>query len=658
MTPYRIAVLLVAAALVALPLRAQTSPPVVLTVDATQITRKLVQAQVVIPAKPGPLTLVYPKWIPGTHGPSNPINSVVGLKIFAGNRAIGWERDAEDLYAFRCDVPQGADSVTAEFTFLIPAEYPSFALTLATARLAVINWHSVLLYPQGTVASELPFVARLKLPEGWKYASALRANPSAKELEFRAVSLETLIDSPLLAGQFLRSIPLTEGKDPPYVLNLAADSPEALQIKPKVLDGYKRLPVEARAMLGNPPHRHYDFLVALSDEIPGGGLEHHQSSDNRMIERALLDEARVGGAGELLPHELTHSWNGKFRRPKGLATPDYQQAMHTELIWVYEGLTSYIGYVLAARSGLVTSEISRDRLAYTTASMELVPGRAWRSLHDTSVAAPALFGSPHEWRTWRRGTDFYPEGLLIWLEVDSMIRQKTAGRKTLDDFLHIFYGDNDGTPRVKPYELEDVAAALNQVCPNDWTGHFRARLDSTDAHAPSGGLDACGVGVVFKDTPSEETKAMEKSPRYAGQTNLNFSGGLTVKSDGSVYDVVRDSPADRAGLSPGMKIVTVNGRRFSADLLKHQIEAAKDNKQPIELGADSNQYVRTLSLDYHGGMRYPHLERDPAKPDLLAEILKSRATKAAVSPSTGPTATTGPAPTPRPIDKPQAVLQP
>jgi predicted metalloprotease with PDZ domain len=462
-----------------------------------------------------------------------------------------------------------------------------------------------------------------------------------------------LVDSPLLAGQHLRSIPLTEGKEPAHVLHLAADSADALAIKPAVLDGYKRLPVEARAMLGTPPYRSYDFLVALSDEIPHGGLEHHQSSDNRMRERSMLDEARVGGSGELLPHELAHAWNGKFRRPRGMATPDYQRAMQTELIWVYEGLTSYLGYVLAGRSGLATPEISRDRLATTFATMDNVPGRAWRSLHDTSVAAPVLFGSPHEWRSWRRGSDFYAEGLLLWLEVDGMIRQKTGGKKSLDDFCHLFHGANDGAPRVKPYDLDDIAAALNQVCPNDWLGHFRRRLDTTDLRAPAGGLEVCGLRVVFKETPTEETKASMSSGRNAGSTNLNFCGGFTVKADGVVHDVVHGSPADRAGLSPGMKVIAVDGRRFSAELLKQQIEATRDAKRTIELQVESNQFMKTLRLEYQGGLRYPHLERDPAKPDLLASILKARATTPTTFPSTAPVATTAPAATPRPIDKPQ-----
>lgn len=621
--------------------------PIVLSVDASQAARRVFTAHLTIPARPGPLALVYPKWIPGTHSPSNSINALVGLKFSAKGKPLAWSRDAEDLHAFRVEVPEGVEAVEADLSYL-PSPEGGFRLTITSAKLAVINWGSMLLYPQGKAASEVSFRATVRLPAGWKHATAL---PPARTVEetppgplFEPVTLETLIDSPLLCGAHLRSVPLTEGAGdlPPHMLHLAGDTPEALQIHPKVLDGFKRLPVEARAMLGTPPYRQYHFLVSLSDEIPHGGLEHHESSDNRAGERALLEADKGGGSGELFAHELSHAWNGKFRRPGGLATPDYQKPYHTELIWVYEGLTSYLGYVLAARSGLVPPEVSRDRLAGTAAHMDHQPARGWRSLHDTSVSAPALFGSPHEWRYFRRGTDFYPEGLLIWLEIDTILRKQTEGKRSLDDFCLAFFGGSGGRPRVEPYELGDLIALLGQIAPYDWKGYFRARLHGTDVRAPLGGVAEAGWRVAYADKPTETARAREGRHGGGGGADLAFCGGLICRGDGTVGDVVPGSAADAAGLAPGMKIVSVDGRRFSTDGLKRAIGATKDQKRTIELQVDSAQFLKTVKLEYAGGLRYPRLERTEAvAPDRLAEILKAKATKPATGPTTAANARTG-----------------
>ncbi|HSI35025.1 MAG TPA: hypothetical protein VK986_15710, partial [Tepidisphaeraceae bacterium] len=348
--------------------------------------------------------------------------------------------------------------------------------------------------------------------------------------------------------------------------------------------------------------------------------------DNRLAERAMLDDARMAGSTELLPHEIAHAWNGKHRRPAGMTVPDYQKPLHTELVWVYEGLTSYLGYVLSARSGLISPDVARDRLASTAALMDASPARAWRSLHDTCVAAPVLFGAPHQWRAWRRGTDFYPEGLLLWLEVDSLIRTQTKHAKSLDDFLIAFYGASPGRPTVKPFTLDDLCAALNAVAPHDWLAHFRARLDSTNPRAPLAGLAASGLRVVFKEKPTDDAKAAMTTGRNAGGLSLRYSLGLDANKDAVVTDVLPNSPADRAGLAPGMKLIALNDRRYSHDLLKNTLDTPSTEKRTLTLQVDSNAHLKTLSLDYQGGPRHPHLERDPAHPgpDLLADILKPK----------------------------------
>jgi predicted metalloprotease with PDZ domain len=594
--------------------------PISIAVDATEAPRKILHARLSIPASPGPLTLMYPKWIPGEHGPTGPITDLAGLKISVAGKTVPWRRDDVEMYAFHIDVPTATTSIDVSLDFLLPATAAGFSSAAsATARLAVINWNQVLLYPQGWGSDQLTYIASLRLPEGWKYGTALPvAEARAGKINFKPVSLTTLVDSPVIAGSRFRSIKLTEGTGPSFEIDMVSDNAEALMMSPDDIAHYKRLISEAEALFGAHHYQHYHFLYALSDYTAHFGLEHHESSDDRVAERTLLDPSlRKYNAG-LLPHEFVHSWNGKYRRPAGLATSSYEQPMKGELLWVYEGLTEYLGDILTPRCGLWSAEEYRDNLARIAAYLDRYAGRTWRPLIDTTVAAQLLYNASSAWASWRRGVDFYDEGELLWLEADVIIRQKTNGARSLDDFCKRFHGGQDTPPILKAYTFDDVVNALNDVAPYDWIGFLTTRLNSTDARAPTGGITSAGWKLVFTDVQSEFLKAYEQAKKTA---DFSFSIGLLLGEDGSVVDVVANSKAAEAEIGPGMKLTAVNGSRFSLQILREAVRAARSSTAPIEVLVENGEMVKTYKLDYHDGERFPHLERDPSKPDLLEKII-------------------------------------
>jgi len=596
---------------------------IILEVDAREAPRKILHARMTIPVAPGDLTLSYPKWLPGEHGPTGPILNLAGLKLNAAGHSLSWERDPLEMFAFRCQIPPGATTLDVEFDFLLPIGGDGFTWAASTtAQLAIINWNQVLLYPQGARADDLLYAARLRLPPGWSYGTALRpVRESAGVIEFEPVSLTTLIDSPLIAGAHLRTLTLTSGASPPTVIHLAGDSPEALEMSPKMIADMKRLVGEAGALFGAYHHTEYHFLLALSDHVAHFGLEHHQSSDNRVPERTLLDETLRKVHIGVLSHEYVHSWNGKYRRPADLTTNDYSQPMVGDLLWVYEGLTQYLGNLLAARSGLWSAEEYRQALAVAAASLDHRPGRRWRPLADTTRAAQILYGAPAAWDAWRRGVDFYDEGWLIWLEVDTIIRTETRGARSLDDFCRRFHGGSSGGPMVKPYTFDDVVATLAEVVPFDWRAFFRTRLTTTEPRAPLGGIERSGWRLVYRETPSDFHQAVEQVNRTL---DLAYSLGMRLREDGFILDVLPGSVVAQAGLGPGMRLVAVNGRRFAPALLRAALRAAKTSPDPIELLVENDDFYKTYRLAYHDGERYPHLERDPSRPDLLENILAPR----------------------------------
>jgi len=587
------------------------------SVDARDAPRKLIHVQLTIPANPGPLTLLYPQWIPGEHGPTGPINDLVNLRFHAKNQTIPWRRDSTNLYAFHVTVPTGATALDAAFDFISPTDASGFSAgSSMTTELAVLSWNQYVLYPQGTVADQLRYQAKLRLPHEWHYGTALGvAKESGDEVEFGPVSLTTLIDSPVSTGAHYRTVELGTVDGAPHYMHIAADSERALVITPETIEHYRKLIAEAGALFGPRHYRSYHFLLTLSDHVASFGLEHHESSDDRLDERMLIDDVLLHYHAELLPHEFVHSWNGKYRRPAGLATKNYDEPMKGDLLWMYEGLTEYLGSVLAARSGLETPELFRDRLAYVAAHLEHETGRSWRPLADASISGQLLFDARAEYATLRRGLDFYGEGQLVWLEVDTLIRKLSHGTKSIDDFCRAFYGGEAGAS-VNPYTLDDVVAALNRVQPHDWAAFFRQRVDAVETRAPVAGLENGGWKLTYNDKRSDYWATTEDEEKV---TDLMLSLGVSVKSEGLVEDVAIGGPVQKAGIAPGAKITSVDGRAFSPTVLR---EAAASG-EAVELTVRNGEHISTHKVDYHGGERYPHLERENGKPDLLAEIVRA-----------------------------------
>jgi predicted metalloprotease with PDZ domain len=622
--------------------------PLTVAVDATEAPRRVFHVRETIPVAPGALTLAYPKWIPGEHAPTGPIVDVVGMRLSAGGRALAWKRDPVEMSLVHVEMPADAGGVlAAEIEFVTGTEGIFTAGGGATANLAVVSWNQMLLYPAGPKSDDINVRAELKLPAGWFYGTALEAEsgppvggpapggpappPAAEDappatIRFRPVSLTTLVDSPVLAGAHLRTLALSPPDDPrPAYLHMGADSEAAVAAKPEVLDAFRRLVAEAQALFGARHYNQYHFLLTLSDHTAHFGLEHHQSSDNRTPERFLVDDSQHLLHADLLAHEMTHSWNGKYRRPVGLATPDFRQPMDGTLLWVYEGLTNYLGFVLAARSGLYAPEETRDHLAGIAATLDNRPGRAWRPLEDTATAVQTLYGGADAWENLRRGVDYYDEGTLIWLEADTLIRQKTGGRKSLDDFCRLFLGGVDGPPALKTYTAEDVYATLNQVAAHDWKEFFSERVEQVRPRAPLGGIEAAGWRLAYGDVKGPRVKAKEEVDDV---TDARFSLGFDVSKSAGLIDVIAGTPAARAGLAPGMKIVAVDGRRFSRNVLEDALRLGKGGPDPIEILAENAEFFRSYKVAWNGGLRFPKLERDPAKADLLADIVRARSTAA------------------------------
>jgi predicted metalloprotease with PDZ domain len=607
-------------ALCALTLLPSPAParPVELAVDASEVGRKVIHVREVVPAAPGPLALYYPKWIPGRHRPVGQLANVAEFRVKAGGEALEWKRDDADPFTVRVTVPEGAKEVEVTFDLLLAAGAEGGAqfMTVASPKVMTLNWNDVLFYPKCEAPLELPFAASLKLPEGWHYGTALAVERSrGRHVRFNEAALATLIDSPLLAGEHFRLVPLGGGHD----AFLACDSAGGLEVPEATLAAWKKLPGEAAALFGGSrPYARYRFLLGLSNGIPRAGIEHHQSSDNRLGELALVKSAERKAAAALLPHEFAHAWNGKYRRPADMVAADYQVPQRTRLLWVYEGLTNYLGWVLAARCGLYTPEEARDHLAMTAARVAGTRGRNWRPLDDTAAAASTLFDATRSWRSARRAVDFYDEGTLLWLEADVLIRAQTKGAKSLDDFCKLFFAGGKNAPAVKGYRLDDVLAALNEVAPYDWKGHFRRRVEVVAESPPLGGITGGGWELRFTEKPTELFAAMEGLSKGVSLTD---SVGFAVGGDGLVGDVVPESPAAKAGLAPGMKLLAVNGRRFTPEGLKNAVAATKGGGK-LELLAESGDFFKTHAPDYKGGARYPRLERKEEAPDLVAEVLK------------------------------------
>jgi len=602
---------------------AAAAPHITIALDASEAPRRIFHAQLTIPAAPGTLTLYYPKWIPGEHAPSGPINDLAGLKFTGNGRFLKWRRDLLDNFTINVEVPTGVQEVHASLDYLASAAATTgyTAGSSATPKLSVISWNQVLLYPRGWTADQIMYSASLRIPAGWKFGTALTiASQAGGEIQFAPVSLYTLVDTPIITGEYLKVVPLNPGQNPPVEMDIAADSAAALEAPQQVWESYTNLVKQAMTLFGATHYRDYHFLYTLSDYVAHFGLEHHESNDSRSEERTLIDqELRIDHAS-LLPHEYVHSWNGKYRRPAGLNTPDYQQPMQDDLLWVYEGLTEYLGDVLSARSGLWSADQFRDDLALVAAQLDHRPGRTWRNLQDTADAAAILQSAPDEWESWRRGVDYYDEDELNWLWADFIIRTQTNGKKSLDDFCHRFYGAPNTAPTVKTYAFDEVVNALNQIAAYDWRGFWMERLTNHGPGAPLGGIEGTGWKLTYDANRSEIMRAWEDANR---EVNASFSIGLVLKESGEIDDTIEGMDAARAGIAPGMKLLAVNGRRFTFDVFRDQLRASTTSKQPLQLLVENNDYFQTVELDYQGGEKYPHLVRDDSKPDTLSDIIRA-----------------------------------
>lgn len=591
-------------------------------VDATDVAHRVFRVQETLPAKPGPLTLLYPRWLPGTHSPSGPISKLAGLVVTAGGRALPWRRDPLDVYAFHVDVPRGATSVAVAFEYLSP-QNPGEGRVVMTPEMLNLQWNANTLYPAGYYASRIPTQASVTFPAGWQFGTALEeASHEGGTVTFQPIGYNDLVDSPIYAGRYFKRLDLDPGAKAPVYLDLVADAPEDLAITPDQLEAHRALVQQMDKLYGARHFDHYDFLLSLSSKMGRNGLEHHRSSEDGVGPDYFTAWNQNAMARSLLPHEFNHSWDGKYRRPADLWTPNFNVPMQDSLLWVYEGQTMFWGFVLPARSGLWTDEQARDFLAMTAATYDKGrPGLAsWRTVQDTTNDPIIAQRAPLPYRNYQASEDYYSAGLLIWLDVDAQLRALSHGTRSIDDFAKAFFGGHDGVWAASTYTFEDVVNALNGIEPFGWAAYLRDRLDG---HGPwIDGFAAHGWKLVYTGEPSAAAKAMGAA-RHG--VDLTYSLGLTVNQTGGLVDVLWDGPAFKAGLAPGMALIAVNGHAYTEAALKAAVTAAaKDPHAPIDLLVRNFDEFQTLRIAYHEGLRYPHLVRDPSRPDTLTDLLRAR----------------------------------
>lgn len=595
---------------------------IALHVDASDTAQGIFRVQETIPVTAGALTLLYPQWIPGDHSPTGPIDMLAGLKLRADGKPVAWKRDKYNVYAFHLDVPAGVSSLNVQFQYLSPRR-GGFEIT---DRMMDMAWSKVALYPAGHYTRGITVAPSLTLAPGWQFGTALETSARKGDaVTFKPVTFNTLVDSPVYAGRYFKRVDLAPDSKVPVHLDIVADAPKYLEITPQQLKAHRALVTQAVKLFGSQHYDHYDFLFSLSDVLAGNGTEHHQSSENGLDADYFTAWSDTAPNRDLLAHEYTHSWNGKFRRPADLWTPNFNVPMGDSLLWVYEGQTQYWGFVLTARSGLWTAQQFRDALAMVAANYDRNRvGFGWRTLEDTTNDPTAALRAALPYRSWQMSEEYYSGGQMMWLAVDAKIRSLTHGRKSLDDFARAFFGVDDGSFVTRTYTFDDVVAALNGVAKNDWASFLHARVDTLDPPLASG-LAATGWKLVYTEQPSAYEKQYEsrpESPRHI--FNFAWSIGLTLTKGGEINDVRWDGPAFKAGVSTGATVVAVNGQAYGTDVLKDAITAAKGNQAPIKLLLKYQGSLRTVAVDYHGGLQYPHLQRIEGTPDYLGDIIAAR----------------------------------
>ncbi len=598
--------------------------PIQITADLSDAPRKLYHAELDLPVSAGPLTLTTPQWIPGTHMPAGPAQDITGVLFTANGQPLTWRRDDVDLYQFHLTIPPGVTTLHAHLDCIVTQR--------VTQKLAVLEWEKLLLYPAHTPVREIPIQPSLIVPAGWGIGTALTPIGSGPypvpaagaTTHFAGISIEQLQDSPIITGQYFHEFPLAPEISPKHYLDVVSDAPEDSNVRVPVLAEIANLVREADKMYASHHYNHYHFLLTISNLAGFEGLEHGQSSDNGVGEKDFSDPSRQIAVSDLLSHEFTHSWNGKYRRPVGLYQPDFATPQQGALLWVYEGMTEYLGNVLAARSALKSQAEYREVLAISAANLDYTPGRDWRPTEDTAVAASILRGGNPAWSNWRRGQDYYMEGELLWLDADTLIRKTTNNQKSLNDFVRIFLGKGGNTgPLIAPYTFDELVADLNQVMPYDWATFLRDRVDKINPRADLSGIEQGGYKLVYRDEPSASEKSLiEVFGKHSGTVDAWFSIGVRANSDGTILDVRWNGPADKARLAPGSKVIGVNGQIFSGDLLRAAIREAKGKTDPIHLIVQSDSFLTTADIDYHDGERYPALERVAGTPAYLDDITR------------------------------------
>ena len=593
-----------------------------LQVDATDLNRRIFDVTETIPVeRAGPLVLFFPEWLPGNHGPVGPIAQLAGLEITANGQRVEWVRDTLHPFAFHLEVPQGATEITARFQHLSPTTGSQGRVTM-TAEMLNIQWEKMLLYPAGRWSRNITVQPSVTLPDGWRFGTALEPETASGAVTtFRPVNLEVLVDSPMFAGVHYRQIDLDPGGRSPVRANIVADKPESLGATDEQIGILRDLITQADRLYGARHFDHYDFLIAMTDKLGGIGLEHHRSSENSVDPEFFTGWATHVGDRDLLAHEYNHSWDGKWRRPADQLVPNFNTPLQNSLLWVYEGQTQYFGQVLAARSGLTTKQQALDSLAMTAATFDTRVGRQWRAMQDTTNDPIISQRQPKGWLSWQRDEDYYSEGQLIWLDVDTLIRERTNGRKSLDDFARAFFGVEDGDYTPAPYTFEDVVRTLNGVVPYDWADFLRTRLDGHGPGAPLDGLARGGYRLVYAETPSDWQKTLYGEYK---RNDFTYSLGIQTGEGNVIRSVQWNSPACQAGRATGVEIVAVNGRAASPSAISEAITAAKDPNTAVELILKDADRYRTVRIDYHDGLRYPRLERIAGTPDRLGDILTPR----------------------------------
>jgi predicted metalloprotease with PDZ domain len=593
-------------------------------VDASDTSQGIFRVHETIPVQAGKLVLLYPKWIPGDHSPSGPVDMLAGLEVTANGKALPWKRYKYDVYAFRVEVPRGVSSIDVDFQYL--SGRGAHAFIQMTDRMLSLEWNTVSLYPAGHYSRDIMFAPSVTLPKGWQFGTALeKTSQSGDTVTFKPTTFNTLVDSPIYAGKYFKRVDLDPGAKVPVHLDVFADAPKDLEMTPHQLQVHRNLVTQAYKLFDSHHYDHYDFLFSLSDQLSGNGLEHHQSSEDGMGADYFTNWDANAPNRDLLAHEYTHSWNGKFRRPADLWTPNFNVPMGDSLLWVYEGQTQYWGYVLTARAGMWTPEQFRDALAMVAANYDRNrPGFRWRTLTDTTNDPTAAHRAMLPYRSWQMSEEYYSGGQMMWLAVDAKIRSLTHDRKSLDTFARDFFGVDNGSFVTNTYTFDDIVAALNGVAQYDWAGFLHRYVDELNAPLLSG-LEASGWKLVYTDTESPYEKQYEsqsQSPRHI--FNFTYSIGLTLTRDGGINDVRWNGPAFKAGIGSGGTLVAVNGHAYKTDVLKEAIAAAKDGKAPIELLIRYQDEYRTVPVDYHGGLQYPHLVRVKGAPDYLSQIIKAK----------------------------------